>query len=173
MVIFFMNSSCETRTNKLDVFDRIGLGSTISELNKNGYGLFVGLNSNLKSTEEFYNYDLILVGEISQSIEFGLVLTGIYNKKRPLFKNIVHLKISKDFYSPVKHIPYETMREQSIIDKEGLVNNRIIRRIEIYPKGADVKTLVENYLNYRNCIFLIHKSEIRELRDDLFEVSVY
>jgi hypothetical protein len=172
LFVIIITNSCNTSTSKIDVIDNIGLKNELVKLNKSGYGLFVRLNSNLTKTEELYNYDLILVGEMISNIEFGLVLTGLYNRKRPLFKSITHLEISKDFYSPIKHKPYETYSRQSIIEKEGLSRNRIIKRVEMYPKGAEIKTLLEKYSNCRNCIFIIHKSDTKELRYDFFEIKI-
>jgi TonB family protein len=160
---------CSNQPQQLTIKDVMDIEKPLSDILKDGYGLYADKSITIPSSYDFHKLNLVIIGEMEANMDIRLVTLGIEKTNRFLFNQIQYVQISDNMSNPVKDKPCMTAHETMAINGREILCVR-----EMYSKGAEYKDIVGSYItgSNSNCVYLMKKEYAADFSDNLNELIV-
>jgi|WetSurMetagenome_2_1015567.scaffolds.fasta_scaffold00003_35 TonB family protein len=162
--LIILLSACSGGTEKLTIKDPIGVKESLSNVFKDGSGLYVKSTAAITSTRDLARFDLVLAGEINQVSEVKLITAGMNKTGRFLFHKINYLQIGNNISFPDKTLPAVTATEYMTIEGKSISAYR-----EIYCKDADITSILSAHLGKpdQQYVYFLNKKDAGDVGENL------
>ncbi|MBN2567798.1 MAG: hypothetical protein JXB42_00035 [Deltaproteobacteria bacterium] len=164
----FLFSSCMKYPEQLILKDTLGIGTSLSDILKEKYGLFVNIHSKISSTDDFFHHTLLLLGDIEGHTDMRIVTLSFEKAHNFLFKEVIFIDAISDERCQAIDTPCATRTDTL----ESIDYKKLPRVWNTYGPAADLNKIFERNLDSTECVFLMMKSNSKHFSNRLKELII-
>ncbi len=162
-------SSCTNYPEQVFIKDPLNISKSLSDLLKDECGLYVPINSNVSSTDEFHKHKLFIFGEVEGHMDTRISALGVKKTHNFLFKEVLLIYVTYGEKCPSKDSPCETKKDTLETEDYKI----FVREFKTY---RDEKTLNKifkrSFINSPDYIFLMTKLNAEKFSNKMKEIVI-
>ena len=167
--IALLVSNCMNDPEQVFIEDPLNINRQLSAALKDECGMYIPMNFNITSTDEFHNYKLLILGEVDGHMDTRISTLGMNKTHEFLFKEVLFIYVSlrDDCFS--KDSPCETEKDTL----ESRYYKTFIREFRTYRDEKTLNKLFKrSFLNSPDHIFLMTKSNAKKFSNGMKELII-
>jgi hypothetical protein len=168
--LVLISPQCTKYPEPLLLKDTLGISTSLSDVLKKKYGLFVAIHSKVSSTDDFISCKLLLFGDVEGHMDTRIATLGMKKTHNFLFKEVISIDSSSDVEvsSPLEDAPCVIKKDTL----ESIDNKKLPRVRNTYSDTTDLNKIFERSLNATDCVFVMTRSDSKRFSNRLKELII-